>query len=489
MMIQYSASEGSISRSALTRAACAVTYSFCRITMLVMASLFALASWSSVAIWSSRSLASFCSTNAARPLGEPDMYMPRASSPTTLRSSLSCRAEVRIAVLAWARSARAASRWTSAAASSFSAWFRAPLASSNAFWSLPRSDLESLSVALIFSSRLATSGSVVPAAPARRGAASAATAISAIRPRTQDDQTSQVRRREADICRKRLPRGSGTGRLAWGVRTAETIPHGPGSQASPPNRADTPHRSRVGRDGGPQAAGCGPWHASRVNTTPTSLLLDSPSLVYRAFFALPRSIRDPSGQSVNAAHGYLDMVSRLLTDLRPSAVTHVFDADWRPKWRVDAYPGYKAKRAEDPPELPGQFPIIRSVLDAAGLPVAEAAGTEADDVIGTLATAAGPEDRVAIVTGDRDLFQLRGTSDMARMDEAGVRAKCGVPPSRYVDFAILRGDPSDGLPGVAGVGEKTAARLVSEYPTLDDLVAARDRLPPRVAAALAGAGE
>jgi 5'-3' exonuclease len=238
-----------------------------------------------------------------------------------------------------------------------------------------------------------------------------------------------------------------------------------------------------------------------VNTTPTSLLLDSPSLVYRAFFALPRSIRDRSGQSVNAAHGYLDMVSRLLTDLRPSAVTHVFDADWRPKWRVDAYPGYKAKRAEDPPELPGQFPIIRSVLDAAGMPVAEAAGTEADDVIGTLATAAGPEDRVAIVTGDRDLFQLvrdpvvqvlfprRGTSDMARMDEAGVRAKCGVPPSRYVDFAILRGDPSDGLPGVAGVGEKTAARLVSEYPTLDDLVAARDRLPPRVAAALAGAGE
>ncbi len=184
-----------------------------------------------------------------------------------------------------------------------------------------------------------------------------------------------------------------------------------------------------------------------MNTTPTSLLLDSPSLVYRAFFALPRSIRDPSGQSVNAAHGYLDMVSRLLTDLRPSAVTHVFDADWRPKWRVDAYPGYKAKRAEDPPELPGQFPIIRSVLDAAGLPVAEAAGTEADDVIGTLATAAGPEDRVAIVTGDRDLFQLvrdpvvqvlfprRGTSDMARMDEAGVRAKCGVPPSRYVDRA------------------------------------------------------
>src|SRR6266568_2877397 len=192
-----------------------------------------------------------------------------------------------------------------------------------------------------------------------------------------------------------------------------------------------------------QAVPRGPWHASRVNSTPVQLLLDSPSLIYRAFFALPRSIRDPSGQSVNAAHGYLDMVSRLLVDQRPSAVTHVFDADWRPRWRVDAYPGYKAKRAEDPPELPGQFPILRSVLDAAGLPVAEAA----------------------------------------------VRAKCGVPPSRYVDFAVLRGDPSDGLPGVAGVGEKTAARLVDEYPSLDALVAARDRLPPRVAAALADAGD
>lgn len=238
-----------------------------------------------------------------------------------------------------------------------------------------------------------------------------------------------------------------------------------------------------------------------MNDTGIRLLLDSPSLVYRAFFALPRSIRDPSGQSVNAAHGYLDMVSRLLVDRRPRGVTHTFDADWRPRWRVDAYPGYKAKRAEDPPELPGQFPVIRSVLDAAGMPVAEVAGTEADDVIGTLASNAGPGERVAIVTGDRDLFQLvrdpvvlvlfprRGTSDLVRMDEAGIEAKCGVPPSRYVDFAILRGDPSDGLPGVAGVGEKTAARLVREFPTLDALVAARDRLPPRLAAALESAGQ
>ncbi len=228
----------------------------------------------------------------------------------------------------------------------------------------------------------------------------------------------------------------------------------------------------------------------------TRLVLDSPSLVYRAFFALPKSIRDPAGNSVNAAHGYLDMLSRLLVDRRPAGVVNTFDADWRPQWRVDAYPGYKAQRPEDPPELPGQFPVIRQVLDAAGLPVAEAPGYEADDVIGTLAAQAGAGERVAIVTGDRDLFQLvrdpvvrvlyplRGTSQLALMDEAGVTEKCGVPPSRYADFAILRGDPSDGLPGISGIGAKTAARLVNEYPTLAALVQAAGTLGPRLATAL-----
>jgi 5'-3' exonuclease len=233
-----------------------------------------------------------------------------------------------------------------------------------------------------------------------------------------------------------------------------------------------------------------------VTDRPTRLVLDSPSLIYRAFFAVPASITGPDGASVNAARGYLDMLSRLLLDRRPRAVVNVFDADWRPQWRVDLYPGYKATRRPDPPELPGQLPLIRELLGAAGLPVAEAAGYEADDVIGTIAAAAGPDERIAVVTGDRDLFQLvrdpvvwvlyplRGTSSMALMDEAAVAAKCGVPPARYVDLAILRGDPSDELPGVAGVGEKTAARLVAEYPDLDALLAARDRLPPRLAGAL-----
>ncbi len=226
------------------------------------------------------------------------------------------------------------------------------------------------------------------------------------------------------------------------------------------------------------------------------LVLDAPSLIYRAFFALPRTIRDPQGTSVNAVRGYLDMSSRLLVDWRPTELVSAFDADWRPRWRVDAYPGYKAKRAEDPPELPAQLPIIRAVLDAAGLPVAEAAGYEADDVIGTIAASAADDERLAIVTGDRDLLQLvrdpvvcvlypvKGTSELTRFDEAAVQAKYGIPPQRYADFAILRGDPSDGLPGVAGVGEKTAARLLAAYPSIDDLLEARDELAPRVRQAL-----
>jgi 5'-3' exonuclease len=238
--------------------------------------------------------------------------------------------------------------------------------------------------------------------------------------------------------------------------------------------------------------------AGMTEERPTRVVLDSPSLFYRAFFALPRTITGPDGGAVNAVRGYLDMLSQLLVERRPGGVVNTFDADWRPQWRVDLYPGYKATRREDPPELAGQERLLRAVLDAAGLPVAEAAGYEADDVIGTIAAAAGPRERVAVVTGDRDLFQvvrdpvvwvlfpLRGTSSLAHMDEAAVAAKCGVPPARYVDLAILRGDPSDGLPGVPGVGEKTAARLAADHPDLDALqaAAATGQLSPRVAAAL-----
>lgn len=230
-----------------------------------------------------------------------------------------------------------------------------------------------------------------------------------------------------------------------------------------------------------------------------TLLLDSPSLVYRAFFGLPASIRGPHGRSVNAVRGYLDMTTRLLTDRAPSGQVHAFDLDWRPGFRVAAYPGYKSQRREDPPELPWQFDLLREVLAAAGARVAGAEGLEADDVIATLAAAAGADAPAEVVTGDRDLLQLvrdpavavlftvRGVTDLHRFDEAAVLARYGVPASAYADMATLRGDPSDGLPGVRGLGEKTAARLVTEHGSLEAVIAwaasAGGRIPEAIRAA------
>jgi 5'-3' exonuclease len=225
------------------------------------------------------------------------------------------------------------------------------------------------------------------------------------------------------------------------------------------------------------------------------LLLDTSSLAYRAFFALPASITAPDGQPVNAVRGYLDMTARLVVDLHPDQVFHVFDDDWRPAPRVAAYAGYKAERAPDPDGLSAQFDLLRQVLDAFGQPVVIAPGWEADDAIGTLCAQVAATDRADIVTGDRDLLQLvrdrvrvlftvKGVKELACFDEARVRAKYWIPPWRYADFATLRGDPSDGLPGVKGVGEKTAAALVNRYDTLEALIADADAHPPRLAAAL-----
>ncbi|MGH8907143.1 MAG: 5'-3' exonuclease [Egibacteraceae bacterium] len=226
------------------------------------------------------------------------------------------------------------------------------------------------------------------------------------------------------------------------------------------------------------------------------LLLDTSSLTYRAFFALPTSITGLGGRPVNAVRGYLDMTASLVSDLRPDEVLHVFDDDWRPAPRVAAYPGYKSQRAPDPDGLGEQFDLLREVLDALGQPVVIAPGWEADDAIGALCAQLGDADRADIVTGDRDLIQLvrdgavrvlftlKGVKQLARYDEAGVLAKYGIPPARYADFATLRGDPSDGLPGVRGVGEKTAAALVTRYPSLDDLLADAPTQTPRLAAAL-----
>ena len=226
-----------------------------------------------------------------------------------------------------------------------------------------------------------------------------------------------------------------------------------------------------------------------------TLVLDSPSLLYRAFFALPATIRDAQGRPVNAVRGYLDMVAHLVRSRLPRTVVHTFDNDWRPAFRVAAYPGYKADRRPDPPELPPQLALLHEVLAAAGLPVADAEGYEADDVIGTLATRATAAQPMEIVTGDRDLLQLvrdpevavlftvKGVKELRRFDEAEVERAYGVPPRLYADLATLRGDSSDGLPGIAGVGPKTAATLLTRHGSLDALRRADD-LTPRMAAAL-----
>ncbi len=224
----------------------------------------------------------------------------------------------------------------------------------------------------------------------------------------------------------------------------------------------------------------------------TKLLLDTSSLMYRAYFALPRTITNKDGQPVNALHGYLDMCAQLTRDRKPNTIVHCFDHDWRPAPRVAAYKGYKSTRAVDPEGLPEQFEVLHDVIEAAGMARAEAKGWEAEDAIGSLCARVMNKDVVEIVTGDRDLIQCvrdpnvkvlftrRGVSQLDLLDEAGVESKYGVPPNRYADFAILRGDPSDELPGIKGVGEVMARALVRTYPSLEALQ--QDALAPRAQA-------
>lgn len=226
------------------------------------------------------------------------------------------------------------------------------------------------------------------------------------------------------------------------------------------------------------------------------LLLDSASMYFRAFFGMPEYAA-PDGTNVNAVRGMLDYVSRLVDQYEPSDLVCCWDYDWRPQWRVDLIPSYKAHRvveevagAPDVEEVPDplevQVPILREVLEAFGIAVIGADGYEADDVIGTLATGAGMP--VDVVTGDRDLFQLvddgaaggavrvlyigKGVGRHEQVDEQWVRDKYAIEARQYADFATMRGDASDGLPGVAGVGEKTAATLLQTYGDLDGIVAA-----------------
>jgi len=222
------------------------------------------------------------------------------------------------------------------------------------------------------------------------------------------------------------------------------------------------------------------------------LLLDGMSLAFRAFFALPDTLATKSGIVTNAAHGFTSMLVYLIREQRPSALAVAFDAPGD-TFRDEMLEDYKAGRADTPWLLPHQFDIIREVMAALAIPVIEAPGFEADDVIATLATEA--EERrceVVIVTGDRDSFQLvhdpwvrvlynkRGVSDYTLYDEAGIAERTGVAPEKYVLLAALRGDPSDNLPGVPGVGEKTAAKLLNTYGDLDGIFGHLPELTPKL---------
>jgi 5'-3' exonuclease len=224
------------------------------------------------------------------------------------------------------------------------------------------------------------------------------------------------------------------------------------------------------------------------------MVLDSASMYFRAFFGVPEVLA-PDGTPVNAVRGFLDFISRLVGDYRPTHLVCAWDNDWRPRWRVDLIPSYKAHRVAAaipgprpdievvPDPLEVQVPVILEVLDAVGLSVVGVDGYEADDVIGSLAVQSTMP--VDVVTGDRDLFQLvddahdvrvlyiaRGVGNHERVTDEVVVGKYRVLPSQYADFATMRGDTSDGLPGVPGIGEKTAASLLLKYGDLRGIVAA-----------------
>ncbi len=234
------------------------------------------------------------------------------------------------------------------------------------------------------------------------------------------------------------------------------------------------------------------------------LLLDGASMWFRSFFGVPSSIKAPDGRPVNAVRGFLDSIATLVNQERPRRLVVCRDDDWRPQWRVDLVPSYKAHRVEEPQpdgtpdveevpdDLTPQVEMIMELLDAFGITTAGATGFEADDVLGTLATRE-QHDPVVVVSGDRDLLQLvrdepapsvrvlyigRGLAKATKFGPAEVADTYGVPVDRagaaYAELALLRGDPSDGLPGVAGIGEKTAATLLGRYGSLEGIQAATE---------------
>ncbi len=240
------------------------------------------------------------------------------------------------------------------------------------------------------------------------------------------------------------------------------------------------------------------------------MLLDTASLYFRAFYGVPDTRTSQQAPPTNAASGLLDMIARLMREHSPGALVACWDNDWRPAFRVQALPSYKEHRvatgdAEEVPDaLQEQIPLIEALLVAAGIPPIGADGHEADDVIGTYAAIS--QRPVDVVTGDRDLFQVvddargvrvlytaRGIARLQIVDAGFVIDKYGVRPDQYADMAALRGDPSDGLPGVAGIGEKTAASLLRSFSDLAGVRAAAadttSAMTPRLRASITAAAD
>jgi 5'-3' exonuclease len=249
------------------------------------------------------------------------------------------------------------------------------------------------------------------------------------------------------------------------------------------------------------------------DVTERLMLLDTAALYFRAFYGVPDTVRAPDGTPINAVRGLLDIIARLVSEYEPGQLIACWDDDWRPQWRVDLIPSYKTHRVaevvpggtdieETPDPLETQIPIIREALAALGITVVGAPNHEADDVIGSFASQSTVP--VDIVTSDRDLLQLvddesdvrliytaRGMSQLEIITDAVVKSRYGITPRQYADFAVMRGDPSDGLPGVAGIGEKTAASLLAQYQDLEGIIAAAldpsSPMSPAVRARLASA--
>ncbi|HKW07249.1 MAG TPA: 5'-3' exonuclease H3TH domain-containing protein [Candidatus Dormibacteraeota bacterium] len=215
---------------------------------------------------------------------------------------------------------------------------------------------------------------------------------------------------------------------------------------------------------------------------PEWLLVDGSSMFFRAFYAIPQTMRGPDGKMNNAVRGTLDTLARYVTDRQPRHLAFTTDEDWRPAWRVDLIKGYKEHRVAEPipPALIPQVPVILDALTAVGVDVIGLDDYEAEDIVASLASKV--KTPIEIASGDRDLFSLVRGRDVivlypqkggpAEVDEAEVARRYGIPGRAYADFAILRGDPSDGLPGIPGIGDKTAAQMVKKYGSIQKMLEA-----------------